>query len=137
MRDHKIYVQWPAAMDLADKLDKEGFTSLARDIRGAIWKEAVRLHMLQKTNTNMIEPGIIYEDVVKEVKPNIKPLYIYLGPEPGYGSIMDQKPKLNQYHWYELGAALSDDPKDQHNTLINKESINTQPLTHNPRRQRE
>lgn len=66
----------------------------------------------------------------------VKPLYIYLGPGPGYGVIMDHTPKWNRYHWYELGPAVSDDPKDEDDLPDESEFRKSWPLAHNPRRQR-
>lgn len=39
----KVYLPWPLAMEIADKLDENGYTQLAREARKAVWDEAERL----------------------------------------------------------------------------------------------
>lgn len=65
-------------------------------------------------------------------------LYIYLGPGAGYGTINDRPPKKNQYNWYELGAAVSDDPADyEEDDLPTESEFRTSwPACNNPRRMR-
>src|SRR5437016_6028943 len=37
-----VYLPWPMVMDIADKLDAQGFTQLAREARGRVWNEAAK-----------------------------------------------------------------------------------------------
>lgn len=40
-----VYLPWPMVMDIADKLEENGYTQLAREARGAVWNKAARLFM--------------------------------------------------------------------------------------------
>jgi hypothetical protein len=37
-----VYLPWPMVMDIADKLDANRYTQLAREARLAVWTEAER-----------------------------------------------------------------------------------------------
>lgn len=42
----RVYLPWPMVMDIADKLEANGYTQLARESRKAVWDEAMRLSQL-------------------------------------------------------------------------------------------
>jgi hypothetical protein len=53
MGERLVYLPWPMVMDIADKLDANGYTQLAREARGRVWNEAARLYMLSRAGVHI------------------------------------------------------------------------------------
>lgn len=52
MGERLVYLPWPLVMDIADKLDANGYRQLAREARGRVWNEAARLYMLERAGVD-------------------------------------------------------------------------------------
>ena len=46
--DKRVYLPWPMVMDIADKLQANGYIQLAREAREAVYLEAERLFNLNQ-----------------------------------------------------------------------------------------
>lgn len=75
--DHKVFLPWPVIMTIADKLDEQGLTSLAREARGKVWNEASRLFCLDN-----IEKEPAFEEWCPHVH-DVEIVYELTVAEPG------------------------------------------------------
>lgn len=46
-----VYLPWPTVMDIADKLQENGYTQLARESRKAVWDEAEKRYNASADNS--------------------------------------------------------------------------------------